>query len=67
MNEATHCYNYNFTSNVILAFNTRLFCGLHKATGGLGLYFSLECIAYTDASKASSNVWMSGRETSKFV
>jgi len=22
---------YNFTSNVILAFNTRLFCGLYKA------------------------------------
>jgi len=67
INEATHCYNYSFTSNVILAFNTCLFCGLHKATGGLGLYFSLECIAYTDVSTASSNVWMSGRETSKFV
>jgi len=31
INEATHCYNYNFTNNVILAFNTRLFCGLYKA------------------------------------
>jgi len=39
---------YNFTSNVILAFITHLFCApLKLFTGGLGLYFSQECIVFS--------------------
>jgi len=36
-------------------------------TGGLGLYFSLECIAFCKRRCVTSNVWKSGQETSKFV